>query len=299
MEVCMNVNKKSFERLCPICNKKLIHSYSYESQKNQIIKDNRCCRSCSSKEKQVKYKEKYTSALKKLNESQKGENNPFYGKHHSNEFKNKLKKDREGKQLHTTQSKNLLSQASKGSNNPMHGRKVFDIWVEKYGHDIALQKEKEWKEKLSKRNSGENNPMYGKPTPHSAGKGTSGYYKGFHFRSLHELHYILTVLEPNNIPLVSAGKSIYKIPYIDFNGHNRTYVADFIVNNSLIEIKPNKLINSKFVQLKATYAKTFCESKNMTYQLIGMDAKDINYILIKEKYKEGLVVFNKIPKQFL
>lgn len=293
----MNVNNEIFIRYCPICNKKLFSNNKYNT--NRSIKLNRPCGSCASKEKQIKYKEKFSNALKKLNDSQKGENNPFYGKHHSDELRNKFSKDRKDKPVHTDDSKLLLSQANKGTNNPMHGRKVFDIWVERYGYDAALQKEKQRKEKISKSLSGENNPMYGKPTPPTAGKGTSGYYKGFHFRSLHELHYILTVLEPNNIPLVSAEKSIYKIPYKDFNGHERTYVADFVVNNSLIEIKPNKLINSKLVQLKATYAKAFCEARNMTYQLIGVNVGDINFTLIKEKYKEGIVVFNKIPKQFI
>jgi hypothetical protein len=297
MEIIMKVNQEIFSRICPICEKELFSTNKYNIKQAEKLK--KPCRNCASKEKQLKYKEKYSNALKKLNDSQKGENNPFFGKHHSNELKNKFSKDRKGKSVHTDDSKLLLSQANKGTNNPMHGRKVFDIWVEKYGYDAALQKEKKWKEKMSKSLSGQNNPMYGKPTPLKAGKGISGYYKGFHFRSLHELHYILTVLEPNNIPLISAEKSIYKIPYKDFNGHERTYVADFVVNNSLIEIKPNTLINSKLVQLKATYAKTFCETRDMTYQLIGVNVKDINFSLIKQKYEEGIISFNKIPKQFI
>jgi group I intron endonuclease len=41
-----------------------------------------------------------------------------------------------------------MSNSLKGENNPMHGKSVFDIWVEKYGKETALEK---WNEINKKR----------------------------------------------------------------------------------------------------------------------------------------------------
>jgi predicted GIY-YIG superfamily endonuclease len=45
-----------------------------------------------------------------------------------------------------------------GSGNPMYGKKVYDIWVEKYGVDIANDKLKQRKEKSSKSQTGKKRP---------------------------------------------------------------------------------------------------------------------------------------------
>ena len=47
------------------------------------------------------------------------------------------------------ETKKRMSLAQKGKNNPMYGRKVFDIWVEKYGYDEAIKKEQLRRMKIS------------------------------------------------------------------------------------------------------------------------------------------------------
>jgi hypothetical protein len=38
-----------------------------------------------------------------------------------------------------------------GEKNPMYGRSFYDVWVEKYGKEVADLKLKEWKEKRKKK----------------------------------------------------------------------------------------------------------------------------------------------------
>ncbi len=39
----------------------------------------------------------------------------------------------------------------KGEKNPMYGRTFYDVWVEKYGKEIADLKMEEWKQKKRKK----------------------------------------------------------------------------------------------------------------------------------------------------
>ena len=65
----------------------------------------------------------------------KGENHPMYGKHHTEEVKEKMRKPK------PDEYKQKMSEKRKGEGNPYYGKK----------HS------KEWKEKASKRNKGSNN----------------------------------------------------------------------------------------------------------------------------------------------
>lgn len=47
----------------------------------------------------------------------------------------------------------------KGNKNPMYGKKYYDVWLDKYGKEIADEKEKIKSKKQSNSISGENNPL--------------------------------------------------------------------------------------------------------------------------------------------
>lgn len=83
-----------------------------------------------------------------LSKKQTGSNNHFYGKKHSDETILKQRESKIGKY--------------DGEKNPMYGKTYFDIWVDKYGVDIALVKLSERNKKQAKSISGQKNPMYGK-----------------------------------------------------------------------------------------------------------------------------------------
>jgi len=78
-----------------------------------------------------------------------GKRNPFYGKKHSDNFKNRLKSERKGKWY-------------LGKDNGMFNKTNYDVWVEKYGKEIADKKQKESDRKNKESNSGIKNGFYGK-----------------------------------------------------------------------------------------------------------------------------------------
>lgn len=235
------------ERNCPQCNKII----KYESRSGYIsanTNNNKC------------YKCSYDQCLGKMDFA--GENNPFYGKKHSKQTKEKLKTvDKSYTQ--TEEFKQTMSKATSGKNNPMYGRSVYDVWVEKYGKERADKKYKELQKKHSDNNKGEGNPMYGKPSPKGSGNGWSGWYKNNYFRSLRELCYMIH-LDMNNINWTTGEK--ISIPY-EFYG-KRTYRPDFIIDNQMIEIKPIKLHKSPSIMAKKQAGEAYCKQHNMSYQLI-------------------------------
>lgn len=215
---------KVFERICPSCGTKLVYkSYNTHHYAN---KHNQRCKRCSLI----------------------GENNPFYGKRHSEETRKIISEKASNQINHRT------------SNN-------WDVWVEKYGAEEATRRQNAYKAKQSELNSGANNSMYGKPAPQGSGNGWSGWYKNWYFRSLRELCYLINHVEANNQSWISAEQ--FRIPYKDYDGKERTYSADFLVDNKyLVEVKPEKLFNSTMVRLKKEAAEIFCVEKGYEYLLI-------------------------------
>jgi hypothetical protein len=64
-----------------------------------------------------------------------------------------------------------------------------------YEELYGKEKANKMKNNLSILNSGSKNKMYGKPSPQGSGNGWSGWYKGWYFRSLIELSYMVNVIE--------------------------------------------------------------------------------------------------------
>lgn len=78
-----------------------------------------------------------------------GENNPFYGKKHPEEFKRRLSQERKGKWY-------------LGEQNPMYGKTNLDVWTEKFGEEKASELDRQRLEKIGEQVSGEKNYFYGK-----------------------------------------------------------------------------------------------------------------------------------------
>jgi hypothetical protein len=112
MDMTENTSKP-YKRSCPCCNKNIFHTNI--KNRNHAEKIKKMCLSCGAK-------------LNHANVS--GKNNPFFGKHHTDETKTMWKKSR--------------------NYNHIKGKNHYSIT--KPG----------WKEKVSKALSGKNNPMYGK-----------------------------------------------------------------------------------------------------------------------------------------
>lgn len=297
------LNNQVLNRFCPNCGDEIF--YTNLKNRNSAEKLKRICRKCNlTHEKCVaKGKASYAVGLSKLNFA--GKCNPFYGHKHTNETKNKLRAARikNNDIWQTKEHRAKMSKLTSGKNNPMYGKTYYEIWVNKYGSVEADKRMERLKKQLSKRSVGENNPMYGRPTPQGAGNGWSGWYKGWFFRSLCELSYVLNILEQTNHAWQSAEHII--INWYDWQGKRRTYRPDFLHNNYLIECKPQKLHNTPTVKAKRIAAETYCRAHNLTYLLTDapkIDEKQLfilyinNIIIFTERYKEKMEKWIQIHK---
>ncbi len=258
-------------RKCPECNKVIYYKNKHYCAR--ATKKNQICKKCTSET----YKERY-----------KGKKNPFHGKQHSLESREKMKIDRDKSFFQTTEYKAKQSKKSKGKNNGMYGKTVFNVWVEKYGLEEANLRMEEFKAKQSKNSSGSSNPMYGKPSPQGSGNGWSGWYKDWYFRSLKELSYVI-LLDEQQIKWKPAGD--IRIKYQNWDGAERTYTPDFIVGNKIVEIKPTRLRGSKNVLLKEAAAIEYCKQYIMTYEIV--DPKQLKFEEIEILVTSGNVKFTK------
>jgi hypothetical protein len=281
-----------FKRKCPICGKEIKYSNKYSFQNAKTKKSK--CKSCGIKQTITEERRK------EMSDRVKGKNNPmygmcgnlnpFFGKKHTEESKKKMVENRDMSVFSTDEFKEKISKVTKGKNNPMYGRSIYSVWVEKYGKDNADEKMIEYKEKISIANSGINNSMYGKPPPIGSGNGWSGWYKDWFFRSLKELSYMINVIERFNMEWRSAENKDLTIPYVDYKNNQRTYTADFLIEEKyLVEIKPKKLWGSDSVKRKRESAIVFCENNSLKYKL--RDPQDLNKDTIIHLYESGDLIF--------
>jgi len=265
-------------RNCPECNIELF--YSDEISVKNANKKKSLCKPCS----------------------KKGEKNSFFGKKHTQESlikrSNSLETSDSWKKFieykKSEEYRGNLSKSMSGENNPAFNRgKLIDIWAKKYGIEEAEIRHKNWIDKLSNSFTGEKNHMYGKPSPVGSGNGWSGWYNGWYFRSLRELSYMITEIEDKNLKWENGELKKYKISYIDWDGKNRNYFPDFVVENKyMIECKPNNLINSKSVICKKEAAEKFCNTNNLEYIIV--EPKILSKEEIENLYYSGKIKF--LPK---
>jgi len=266
---------EDLKRCCPSCSNEIVYKskLGYEA----ALKNDSLCRKCAS------------SGDKNPMFGKTGDKNPMFGKKHSIETKQKQSKIKLGKK-HTKQTIDKMKNIFGGDKNPMFGKTVYDIWVIKYGVEIANEKMLYYKEKQSINSKGENNPMYGKPSPTGSGNGWSGWYKGWYFRSLRELTYMVKIIERFGLQWVSGESNKYKIEYVDYKGSCRNYFPDFIINNKyVIECKPKKLWNSDNVVRKTEAALTYCKLNGLIYK--KRDVGVLTDLEIKNLYENGDIKF--------
>lgn len=253
-------------RYCKECGKEIRYSSkrcyitSFKNRPNGVL-----CKKCV-----------YNNCLGKRDFS--GKNNPFYGKKHSKKTIEKLK--REDKSYTKTEKfRKTMSAATSGEKNPMYGHTIYEKWVEHYGKSEADLLNIERKNNLSEAFSGNKNPMYGKSPSCNSGKGCSGWYDGYFFRSLRELNFIL-YMEKNNIEWKTAEKKMYRVEYIYFNGKRRTYVPDFIIEEEklFVECKPERLFNTPLNILKRNAILKKCQDVGFEYVMLDPGIVDIDIL---------------------
>ena len=268
-------------RNCPICNISITYSTKYTLK--YANNRNSLCKSCRG-----------TSNFNTMHDKMKS-GELKYG------FSNRS---------HTSNTKNIISDNVKvayaegrlnvtGENNPMYGTHIPNKYKGiTYDERFGKEKSKLIREKISKKNIGENNPMYGKPSPTGSGNGWSGWYKGWYFRSIYELSYMINIIERFKLEWKPAESKKYMVPYKYFDGRNRTYMADFIISNKyMVECKPRKRWNSKVVQLKKNAAVIFCNDNNLIYKMVECNRLSRNEII--DVYNSGDLIFtDRYDKKF-
>lgn len=255
---------EEYTRKCPLCDKIIIHKTKYS--RNTSEKNKRPCKPCSSK---LRYK-KFGGNINIINSEVKLgiRKNGFQDKKHTLETKRmmSISHTNNSEPYKTPEFKEKMRIISSGKNNPMYGRTVLDVWIKKYGIEEARKRDLIRKTKWSLSSKGKNNSMYGKETPQKAGNSIHGWYKTFYFRSLHELKFIL-ICERFKLKIVSAEK--IRVKYISYNGSERTYSPDYIINDIyLVEIKPKKLHNTPLNKLKFDSAKKYCNKNNLKFKVL-------------------------------
>ena len=232
-----------------------------------------------------------------------GDKNPFYGKHHTKESRDKIAKDRDYSTYKTQEFRDKMSDITKGKSNKHKGKSMYNRYIELHGDVDGQLKYNDRMEQLKLYASGENNPMFGKPSPTGSGNGWSGWYKGWYFRSVRELSYMINVIERFDIQWKTGDCSKTKIPYTDFSGTPRNYFPDFVLNDVyIIEIKPKKLWGSDLVSRKTLAAKQWCVDNGYIYKII--DPKPLALDRVRELYLAGVVKFlpryeEKFKRKFL
>ncbi len=289
------MKKEMFLRNCPKCGKEL--SYTNKKNRNTAIKKKRLCGSCASVERNQKYGnnkkfiETYGVKGKWI-----GKKNPFYGKHHSEESLAKMQKNKDFSTFKSKKFKDKMSKISSGKNNPMYGKNYYDIWVEKYGEKEANKKMAILRKEKSIQTSGKNNPMYGKPAPQGSGNGWSGWYKGWFFRSIKELSYMVNVIEVNGFQWRTGETKDLCIKYTSYDGTERTYRADFLVEEKkLVEVKPIKLFNTPKNLLKKQAAVKFCKKNGYDYEVV--DVRLLDFEKMESLYNQKKIRFTKKYKK--
>jgi len=217
-------------------------------------------------------------------------------------------------------AKEKMSKASSGENNANFGAK----FNHGFGHGAlshlgkkgstyeimyGFEKAQILKQNCSKNNKGEKNPMFGKPSPQGSGNGWSGWYKGWFFRSLKELSFMINVIERFKFKWDTCEcKNLFKISYIDYNGINKNYFPDFILNDKyVVEIKPKHLWNSINVVNKKNAAELWCKEHGYKYKLIDIDKKinlqelnkliNIEEVNLIDRYKIKLKEYSNLNKK--
>lgn len=169
----------------------------------------------------------------------------------------------------------------RGENNPFY-KGIPALLREKFGDESGVEA---WKKSLSIANAGEKNPMYGRPTPMS-GRGISGWYKSWYFRSTLELSYMINVIERFDLRWSSAEVADLKIHY-EYNG-KKTYVADFLIGKYLVECKPRRLRKTAQNIAKFNAAEIFCKHHGLIFKVTSPRKFSVAQML--EMHSAGIIV---------
>jgi hypothetical protein len=262
-----------FYRDCPICGKVITYKTSNGCYKAN--KKNTSCLTCC----------------------KMGEKNPFYGKIHTAESMDRMKKTtlesekRKDfwKRQQTQEFRDKLSETLK-IRQPNKGKGYYKAWIRDYGLEVANQMVKEFGDRISKTAKGK---RLGIPPKHgiACGNGWSGWYKEYFFRSVGELSFIINVIERFGFNAISAESQKYKVRYF-IDGFERNYFPDFVLNDKyVVECKPKKLQEIPHNKIKFDAAKLKFKEDGLIFKVVDIPIIDFNLLL--DLHDKDLIKFSK------
>jgi very-short-patch-repair endonuclease len=248
----------------------------------------------------------------------KGGRNGMFNKKLSIEARNKIREKNTGRKT-SEETKLKLHYALlgknkgkyDGKNNPMYNKKVYDIWVEKYGEEEANNKNIKYKNKISNKTSGKNNPMYNKKVydiwVEKYGEEEADKKWKIYLEKLSKTSYFRTYNKQNNKNWSNISQELFwkiyseiyeKYKKIYFGELNHEYSCGIRSKNFDFVIKDNKKI-IEFNGDKWHANPKLYEEKDIPFDFIGLTAKEIweNDIeknkMAQENGYEVLIVWEK------
>jgi len=265
--------------ICPICNRRLgfisashlLRAHNINSQKFKADYPN--CRMSSEEKKKAtsasckasgcgkwKLGSKWGDAQKKiLSVKNKGEGNPFYGKKHTTKTRRKMSRNH----ADFSGNKNPYRKAIVSSPEKREAAKKRSqaIWINMKKDKNKYKKYRELRSKLSIKQI-----LKGKHLPYGRGH-KHGWItvlnKKIYYRSSYELRFLVCC---DKSKLVCNPCKI-SIPY-QHDGVTKNYLPDFIVKNTIIEIKPKALLAYDLIPLKIAAGIKYCNENNYKYLVI-------------------------------
>jgi hypothetical protein len=207
-----------------------------------------------------------------------GENNPFFGKHHTEEMKRAIGEDKERSAKISSKKRMWWADGRKGK-----------TYEELYGNDVGIVMRRQKSERMS----GEKNPAYGHVYQNAGYKNTKvGYYKGKLFRGIWEYSFYKH-LEREGIDLSQVEYEPLTIEYT-LKGRKRTYHPDFLVKplNLVVEVKNVYALEKRkrgqpMLRAKKAAAEEYCSTRGLTYRI--MTERDFRVIAYSVAYDDPYV----------
>lgn len=274
--------KRLIDLVCNHCTVKFTVAYKYRNRKfcshdcysnsrsfDRIIK----CEYCGKDFIEKSYKQKYCSmpcSGKAVGEQQRGENNPFYGRHHS----------ADNKQILSNKSKDYNKKFGNSFKDHKHTEETRKIMSDKFVQRVI--------------DNGGKHPS------------VSGYKQGWFysnknnkeiaFDSSYEMRYYQILEDDDNIKCYY--RSGLKLTYI-LGNIVKTYNPDLIVEfldgeKELIEIKPDRRLAEIEIVAKHNVAKEYCIRNNMNFRIVTEEhlftRTDREWGFLRQETKERLVL---------
>lgn len=177
---------------------------------------------------------------------------------------------------------------------------TLEHFINLYGIEDGKERFKACGKKKSR--FGKDNHQFGKPAPKGSGRGISGYYKDYYFRSLYEYKIIKKFLE-NDIVFYCNDKAGNKctehekivIPYI-FEGKKRNYIPDFIAiyndKKYIIEVKNKYSVTTEETKEKLAALDIFVKSSKDFACVIVIDDVKVDVDELGHDYNENLLAID-------